>query len=253
MSEVLLFSAGLDSFPAWHCVGKPPALYFDLVHRYSRQELAAVNALAARCDIDVTISEELDLSAWEAHNAIIPMRNVYLAMLAANHADTIWCIGVKGDRTADKSPAAFERISQFVSEFTGRAVRVKSPFWDMTKTQVVGWYRGEGLPVADLLLTFSCSRSDGGDVHCGRCSSCLRRWISLANNGIEAPFEARPWEWSRVNEYYIPAMRDGTYPSHRSAEFFAALATVGIWQGGMPTTPDPVANHHQARTERRRG
>src|SRR4051794_5568690 len=100
MSEVLLFSAGLDSFPAWHRLGKPPAMYFDLVHRYSRQELAAVNALAVRCDIDVTISEELDLSAWEADNAIIPMRNVYLAMLAANYADTIWCVGVKGDRTA---------------------------------------------------------------------------------------------------------------------------------------------------------
>ena len=27
--QILLFSAGLDSFPAWHRLGKPPALYFD--------------------------------------------------------------------------------------------------------------------------------------------------------------------------------------------------------------------------------
>lgn len=253
MSEVLLFSAGLDSFPAWHYLGRPPTLYFDLGHRYCRQELTAVNALASRCGVDVKISNELDLSAWEADDAIIPMRNVYLAMLAANHADTIWCVGVKGDRTADKSPVAFERISQVVSEFTGRTVRVDSPFWDMTKTKVVGWYLGAGLPAEDLLLTFSCSRSDDADRHCGRCSSCLRRWISLANNGIEAPFEAPPWKWSHVTDYYIPAMRDGTYPPHRAEEFFAALSTVGIEPGDMPPVPEPAGHDRRACAEGSRG
>jgi 7-cyano-7-deazaguanine synthase len=226
MSEVLLLSAGLDSFPAWHYLGRPPALYFDLRHRYAEQERASLAALAARCGIDLTIGTELDLSRREAADAIIPMRNAYLAMLAAEHADTVWCVGVKGDRTHDKSPAAFAQISDFISALAGRQIRVVSPFWEMTKTQIVAWYLDQGLPVADLLLTFSCSRSDGANVHCGRCSSCLRRWISLANNGIEAPFESPPWQWSRVRDYYITAMSDGTYPPERAEEFFAALATV---------------------------
>jgi hypothetical protein len=65
-------------------------------------------------------------------------------------------------------------------------------------------------------------------VHCGRCSSCLRRWIALANNQITGEFAANPWEWERVQSYYLGAMRDGTYPEHRAEEFFAALETVGV-------------------------
>jgi 7-cyano-7-deazaguanine synthase len=228
MSEVLLLSAGLDSFPAWYYLGQPPGLYFDLGHRYADQERTAIKALADRCGIEVTISEELRLGTWEADDAIIPLRNAYLAMLAANRADTVWCIGVKGDCTLDKSPQAFAEISVFISRLSGRVVRVDSPFWEMTKTQIIAWYLARGLPAEDLLLTFSCSRADGEMTHCGACSSCLRRWISLANNGVPAVFSAPPWEWHRVREFYLPAMRQGRYPAHRAEEFFAALATVGF-------------------------
>src|SRR5699024_4053388 len=157
-----------------------------------------------------------------------PLRNVYLAMLASRHADTIWCVGVKGDHTLDKSPGAFARMSTFLSEFAGRPIRVDSPFWEMTKTDIVAWYLKKGLPVENLLATFSCMRPHTHRVHCGRCPSCLRRWIALANNGLDAPFAAPPWEWGRVSSYYIPAMAKGTYPDHRAPEFFTAMATVGI-------------------------
>ncbi|TMC12679.1 MAG: ExsB family protein [Chloroflexi bacterium] len=228
MSQILLFSAGLDSFPAWHYLGRPPCLYFDIRHRYRHQELAAITALSERCGVDVEVSTELDLSAWEAADAIIPMRNVYFAMLAANRAVTIWCVGVKGDATADKSPQAFADISKFVSRFAGGDVRMDSPFWHKTKTEIIAWYLNAGLPADDLLLTFSCSREDGAGEHCGRCSSCLRRWISLTNNGIDASFEHAPWAWDRVSQFYVAAMSDGTYPEHRAIEFWRAMASVGI-------------------------
>jgi 7-cyano-7-deazaguanine synthase in queuosine biosynthesis len=228
VSEILLFSAGLDSFPAWHYLGRPRCLYFDIRHRYRQQELAAISALSRRCGIEVEISTELDLSGWEAGDAIIPMRNVYFAMLAANRATTIWCTGVKGDATADKSSTAFADISGFLSRYTGATVRVDSPFWQMTKTEIVTSYLEAGLSPDDLLLTFSCSRADGRADHCGRCSSCLRRWISLVNNGIDASFEAEPWTWQKVTGFYMAAMTDGTYPGHRAEEFWRAMATVGI-------------------------
>ena len=226
--QILLFSGGLDSYPAWHYLGRPPALYFDLGHRYRAPEVAAITELAERCGIPVEISDELDLSVWEATDAIIPMRNVYLAMLASNRAEKVWCVGVRGDHVADKSPEAFAEISTFISRYTGSPVTLDSPFWSMTKTEIVAWYLAEGLPTDDLLLTYSCSRNDGSRLHCGRCSSCLRRWISLVNNEVAAEFEHDPWTWERVGAYYIPAMRDGTYPDHRAAEFFAALQKVGI-------------------------
>ena len=225
--EILLFSAGLDSYPAWHYLGCPPGLYFDLGHRYASQERTAIAALADAAGIDVEISDELRLGAWEAEDAIIPLRNVHLAMLAANRAEVVWCIGVKGDRTLDKSSEAFADMGRFIARFSERPVRVDSPFWNMTKTEIIAWYLAQGLPVEHLLLTFSCSRTDGSTTHCGRCPSCLRRWTSLVNNGVEAEFEQQPWTWDRVREFYIPAMRDGRYPDHRAHEFFAALATVG--------------------------
>lgn len=258
MNEILLFSAGLDSFPAWHFLGRPPALYFDTGHRYASQERSALAALSARCGINLTVSTELDLSVWEADDAIIPMRNAYFAMLAANRADTIWCVGVKGDHVHDKSPEAFARISDFISSMSSRRIRLDSPFWDMTKTQIVAWYLGQGLPAEDLLLTFSCSRTDRAGLHCGRCPSCLRRWISLANNRIDAPFEHPPWSWTQVTDYYVGAMQDGTYPPARAEEFFAALASVGAVPAEPATAapPPPRGEAHEGihrRTNVQRG
>ena len=225
--ELLLFSAGLDSFPAWHYLGRPRVFYADLSHRYRQAELAAICMLERRWKMDLTVSDELDMSAWQTDDVIIPMRNLYLATLASRHADTIWCVGVKGDDTLDKSPDAFAAMSHALTRFSGRTIRIDSPFWQMTKTEIVAWYLREGLPVDDLLLTYSCTENPR--VHCGACPSCLRRWIALANNGITTGrFATDPWRWERVTTYYIDAMRNGRYPDHRAHEFFDALATVGI-------------------------
>ncbi|GAA4256589.1 7-cyano-7-deazaguanine synthase QueC [Dactylosporangium darangshiense] len=227
--EILLYSAGLDSFPAWHYLGRPRALYLDIGHHFRAQELASVRTLAVRCGIDLTVSDELDLSAWDTPQGdLIPARNLLLATLGALRADTIWCVGVKGDHAPDKSPEAFERMSVTLSELTQRPVRVDSPFWAWTKTEVVRWYVDAGLPVDDLLQTFSCLLPGDGFEHCGVCASCLRRWIALVNNGIEGRFAAPPWEWDLVHTYYMRAMRDGTYPEHRAEEFAAAMRTVGV-------------------------
>jgi len=221
-----MFSAGLDSFPAWHYLGRPPVFYADIGHRYRQAELAAISVLERRWKMDLIVSDELDLCAWQTDDVIIPMRNLFLAMLASRHADTIWCIGVKGDDTLDKSPDAFEAMSQALTRFAGRTIRIDSPFWDMTKTDIVAWYLDQGLPAEDLLLTYSCTENPR--MHCGACPSCLRRWIALANNGITGRFAADPWRWDRVTTYYIDAMRNGSYAEHRAREFFAALATVGV-------------------------
>ena len=225
--EVLLFSAGLDSFPAWHFLGKPPALYFDSGHYGRQQEIDTVQALAAANDMDLAISDELDLSAWATPQGdLIPFRNVLFALLAGLRADVIWCVGVKGDRTADKSPEAFARMSELLTEFAGRPVRVDSPFWDKTKTEIVAWYLTAGLPVDALLQTFSCATPGDRFEHCGQCPSCLRRWIALVNNGITWQFAHDPWMWDRVASYYVPAMAEGRYPPHRVEEFERAMATV---------------------------
>lgn len=227
---ILLYSAGLDSHPAWYALGRPPALHLDIRHHFRDQELACVRDLADRAGIDLEISSELDLSRYDNDQAdIIPLRNMYFAMLAAQRgADVIWCVGVKGDHTRDKSPEAFAAMGEFLSRFADRPIRVDSPFWDKTKSEIVAWYLAERHPVDELLATFSCLTPGTSFEHCGRCPSCLRRWIALANNGLDGSFAAPPWRWERVESYYLAAMRDGIYPPDRVAEFAAAMATVGV-------------------------
>ncbi|MEU3455286.1 7-cyano-7-deazaguanine synthase [Micromonospora sp. NPDC006766] len=228
MSEILLFSAGLDSYPAWHYLGKPPTLYFDSGHYGRQQEIDTVRALAAVHGMDLEISNELDLSRRATPQGdLIPFRNVLFAMLAAFRADVVWCVGVKGDHTADKSPEAFARMSEMLTVFAGRPIRVDSPFWNMTKSEIVAWYLKAGLPVNDLLQTFSCATPEDAFAHCGRCPSCLRRWIALTNNDITGHFASPPWTWDRIRTHYLPAMASGGYPPHRVEEFGRAMATVG--------------------------
>ncbi|WP_462203264.1 7-carboxy-7-deazaguanine synthase QueE [Frankia sp. CcWB3] len=92
------------------------------------EEIAALEArfgtLADRWAIDLTVSQELDLSR------------------------------------AGKSPTAFASISDMISALSGRPVRVGSPFWQLTKTEIVAWYLAEGLPAADLLRHHPRRRPD---------------------------------------------------------------------------------------------
>lgn len=198
--EILLCGGGIDSFVAWHYLGKPQALYFDLGDRNRDHEYRALDTLARRHGIRLAVSRELDLGSWELQDGVIPLRHLHLVALACHRADTVWCVAVKGNRGADKNSAVFERLSDLISEAAGRDVRVDSPFRDMTKTEVVRWYVDQSLPVDDLICTHSCMKPKNTLFHCGRCAGCVRRWAALANNGIEAPFAEDPWRWEQVQE-----------------------------------------------------
>lgn len=205
--EILLCGGGIDSFVAWHYLGKPPALYFDLGDRNRDQEYRALDTLARRHGIRLVVSRELDLGSWELQDGVIPFRQLHLAVLACHRADTVWCVALKGNRGTDKSSPAFERLSKLVSEVAGRDIRIDSPFRDMTKTEVVRWYVDQSLPVDALTSTYSCMTPRGTWLHCGRCLGCVRRWVALANNGIEAKFTENPWQWEQVRE--IDGRQDG--------------------------------------------
>jgi 7-cyano-7-deazaguanine synthase len=227
--EILLCGGGIDSFVAWHYLGKPQALYFDLGDRNRDQEYRALDTLARRRGIRLVVSRELDLGSWELPDGVIPLLELHLAVLACHRADTVWCVAVKGNRGAGKSSPAFERLSKLISEIAGRDIRIDSPFRDMTKTEVVRWYVAQSLPVDDLTSTHSCMTPRGTPLHCGRCLGCVRRWVALANNGIEAKFAENPWQWEQVRE--IDGRQDGQVASLQglsAEELRIALGSVRV-------------------------
>lgn len=203
---ILLFSGGIDSFVAYHYLGKPKTVYFNLGTPYTGKEIKVITQLIPETIID----HSLNLSSRQiGQNAYIPFRNLYLAMLASKYDNDIVIAGVKDDDVSDKNEQVFEKFSILLSELEGGPITVTSPFWGMTKEQVVNWYL-QNHPAEDLFKTVSCY-SEEATTYCGKCPSCFRKWCALRANKLVIPFYNKPL----MREYYQKAL-DGHYIPERN-------------------------------------
>lgn len=212
---ILLFSGGIDSFVAWHFLNKPRTVYFDVRSRYSEKEKAVVLGLIPSTIVD----SSLNLGDREVgEKAYIPFRNLLLACQAVKYSDTIVIAGLKDDQVSDKNEQMFFRFSDLMSDLEGRHIRVISPFWQMTKAQVVRWFlQNNGTPES-LLRTISCYSPEPGVTYCGKCPSCFRKWCALIDNGIELPFHNK-----ELQEAYRRAALAGKYDPERNASILRSL------------------------------
>jgi len=195
---ILLFSGGIDSYVAWHFLNKPPTVYFNLHTPYSEKETKVVQKLIPTTRIETC----LNLGGRQVgEKAYIPYRNLYLALLANSYSDTIVIAGLKDDMVDDKNIGVFALWSALMSEMMQRKIEVLSPFWKMTKEDVVRWYLGtySGDPNT-LQQTISCY-SEEDTNYCGKCPSCFRKWNALFNNGILIGF----WNKGLMDDYYEKA------------------------------------------------
>lgn len=211
MSEkVLLFSGGIDSYIAWHYLGKPKTVYFDLGTPYSDYEIRVIKELIPKTIID----RSLNLSLRQVPDSVaahVPMRNLYLAMLACHYGDEIIICGLEDDDILDKTPEAFKEMSILLSNLNDKIIQVTSPFWNMTKVSIVDWYLKYCGDSTKLLKTISCytpQKQAGVDIkrYCGQCRCCFRKWNALWANGIRTPF----FNLTLMKEYLIKA-RNNTY------------------------------------------
>jgi 7-cyano-7-deazaguanine synthase in queuosine biosynthesis len=181
---ILLFSGGIDSYIAWHFLDKPPTIYFDLQTPYSQKEIRIIKQLIPSTFID----RSLNLSyRQKGDNAYIPFRNLYLAMLASWYSDQIIIAGVKDDDVSDKNEFIFGEFSNLLSKMENKRILVQSPFWNLTKEEIVKWYLSKNLNPKNLLNTVSCYSSENTN-YCGKCPSCFRKWCALYANGFDLGF-----------------------------------------------------------------
>ena len=182
---ILLFSGGIDSFVAYHYLKKPKTLYFDIGSRYTNLEITHIKKMIPETIIDTSIH----LGDTEhGDKAYIPFRNLFLALKAAKYSNTIVIAGLKDDMVSDKNKQVFKKFSDLMSEMEGRQIDVVSPFWDMTKYDVVKWYKDTIDETGNSLLdTISCY--SGTSSYCGKCPACFRKWCVLKANDIDiSPF-----------------------------------------------------------------
>jgi len=222
--SILLFSGGLDSYIAWHYLNHPPVIFLNARQSYFKKELNAVQKISQKHkDMELIVDNSLDLSSWEEPSHYIPYRNIFFSMVASLYSNKVYLVGIKGDLVDDNNPKATQLMSQFYRNFNHEnEVVVTSPFYQMTKSEMVKWYLDKNLPIENLLLTRSCYGTNSSG-QCGKCPSCFRRWVALENNGIKEKYDSPPWEWSEVKRY-LTDMKRGVYDKDRTRETIQALS-----------------------------
>ncbi|MFA6423574.1 MAG: 7-cyano-7-deazaguanine synthase [Patescibacteria group bacterium] len=224
--EILLFSGGLDSFIAWHYLGHPPVLFLDAKQSYVKKEFGTVKYFAKKLKMNLIIDNTLDLLKWEKENYYIPYRNVFFAMIASLYAEKVYLVGIKGDSVDDNNSEITKVMSSFLENFnSGQKIEITSPFYNMTKSEIVKWYLDQKLPIDDLKRSRSCYDKNS-KTQCGECGSCFRRWIAFENNGIKEKYDKNPWDWKELENYRI-RMEKGLYDKSRSKETIQVLKKYG--------------------------
>lgn len=213
--QILLFSGGIDSYVAYHYLGKPQTLYFNCRSRYSQKELPVVQKLVPGTIID----NSLDLHDREyGEKAYIPFRNLLFACQAVKYSDNIIIAGVADDMVSDKNEEIFLEFSRLLSKLEGRSISVNSPFWSMTKSQVVKWFLEHGGSANELLQTVSCYDPNPEVIYCGACPSCFRKWCALRSNGVYLDF----WNQELMDRYYQAAL-EGKYLPQRNMQIIREI------------------------------
>lgn len=120
---------------------------------------------------------------------VVPNRNMILLSIATAHAIAHGCMAVAyaahaGDHTIypDCRPEFTEALQKAIDLCDWTRIRLHHPFIQLTKADIVRVGMGIGV---DYSLTWSCYK--GGEVHCGRCGTCIERREAFHLAGYRDP------------------------------------------------------------------
>ena len=119
-------------------------------------------------------------------STVVPFRNGIMLSVAVGLAESrdmkyVMMANHAGDHTIypDCRPEFVEAFSRAAQTGTFPGIELLSPYTHLTKAEIA--LRGRRLGI-DYSETWSCYK--GGDVHCGRCGTCIERREALAEAGI---------------------------------------------------------------------
>lgn len=217
MKKVLLYSGGMDSWLMSKLWKPDIKLYVDMKTRYSENELARI-----RKEPDVQVVE-FPLGQWEREDAIIPLRNLYLAMVACNvtgSEDVEILIGATaGDRVLDKSPEFVNKATDLLSYLytpqhwilEGKKVRVCIDYKQYTKTDLLKMFKEQGGDLEEAFTrSFSCYNPVDGH-ECWHCKPCFRKFTAFSEAGYEFSDDVARTVCSYIKTDILPGIEAGTY------------------------------------------
>ena len=235
--HVVLYSGGLDSFLTLQYIRKGVSpkhletVFFWLGHCYGEQELYHAAATHPEMVIDNSLES---LGGLSDESAFIPARNAHLVLGAlkyfprmspetAGERGIVWLTVQKDEMSLeDRSISFLDRMSSLATWLSQRVVTVATPWADCDKTDMVRWYLDNNGSVDALTSTWSCYVGRG-DMHCGDCPACIRRYIAFSLNHVSENYWQSP-KGSRTARRYVEAARKGEYSLQRCERILKALA-----------------------------
>lgn len=151
MKKVLLYSGGVDSWFIGQIWQPDIKLYVDLGTDYGKEEIR----LLKQNEEGITFVN-FDLSQWELQNKIIPLRNLYLIMLACNYTldeDVEICLGATvGDRNYDKNLPFLHKTEDLLNYMYSpndkavfnKKIKINTDFKNKSKTDLLRIYLANG-------------------------------------------------------------------------------------------------------------
>lgn len=120
-------------------------------------------------------------------STVVPFRNGIMLSIAigiaeSNNLDQVFIANHGGDHTIypDCRPEFINAIDAAATAGTYNNVKVVAPYTKITKSDIARVGKKLGI---DYTETWSCYK--GGEVHCGKCGTCVERKEALAEAGIE--------------------------------------------------------------------
>ena len=163
--------------------------HLGLVHEILKlPQLGQILGGSSLTDKSITLPEG-HYAEESMKSTVVPNRNMILLALAGGHAlslsfDTIAYAAHAGDHTIypDCRPEFADAMDTALSLADWNTLSLHRPYVEMTKSDLVSL--GEELN-APLQLTWSCYA--GGEIHCGKCGTCVERKEAFALANIPDP------------------------------------------------------------------
>lgn len=215
MTNVLLYSGGLDSFILNYLYNPDKLLYIKTGSKYEKKELDLLQKFSEYKGIEnkVEICDLSFLGNFEQSNSWIPLRNLFFLNTASLYGDKVYMGALHGETTKDKGKYFKNKTENLIGYLLDdimneghKKVEIKFPFKKKSKSEILKMYIKNNGSI-DELFRFSVSCYDTERLRCGECNSCVRRWVAEEINNLNTTdmYDSNPIEFikSSFNNFSI--------------------------------------------------